>query len=83
LQLPPLQVVSFLWGALISKKKGFSEQKILALTAFETGLSIFAAIFGMLTEAAIGLFYLQGIEYIISMILALSAGGIFYMPIMR
>ncbi len=27
----------------------------------------------------IGLFYLQGMEYVISIILALSAGGIFYM----
>ena len=29
----------------------------------------------------IGLFYLQGMEYFISIILALSAGGIFYAPL--
>ncbi|MBA3977065.1 MAG: hypothetical protein H0X50_02565 [Nitrosopumilus sp.] len=38
-------------GALISKKQKFSEQKILALTAFGAGLLMSAAVFGMVTEA--------------------------------
>lgn len=41
---------SFL-GALISKKRKFSEQKILALTAFGAGILMSAAIFGMVVEA--------------------------------
>ena len=38
-------------GALISKKHKFSEQKILALTAFGAGLLMSATVFGMVTEA--------------------------------
>jgi ZIP family zinc transporter len=41
---------SFL-GALISKKRKFSEQKILALTAFGDGILMSAAIFGKVVEA--------------------------------
>ncbi len=46
-------------------------KKALAATGIAFVIPIFLGLFG--------LFYLQGMEHVISIVLALSAGGIFYM----
>jgi ZIP family zinc transporter len=54
-------------------KTAFSNNSKKALAAIGA-VSVLPIIFGL-----VGLFYFQGMQFIISLILALSAGGIFYM----
>ena len=58
---------------MMTGKTAFSNNPRKALTAI-SGVSIIPVFIGL-----IGLFYMQGMEEAISIILALSAGGIFYM----
>jgi len=58
---------------MMTGKTAFSNNSKKALGAIGS-VSVLPIIFGL-----VGLFYFQGMQFIISLILALSAGGIFYM----